>query len=742
MTSPPALWTPAQDKALKTEALRCINQQSGALPIQLTMWLDFYGAPKTAFTHESTAQPSQQDVLYTRLAANQANAAVKKARVANLLTLRTEAIKASARRWPRPRCHPHHDDNVAVVKKRLQEEEARRAEEHAKECAEAEARVAFLMKMRQAGGKGRLRIARTERLSILLLTKSLNAFLRFLLYRYILVGASAPKLVRSLQFVDGSLSASINPRLWALILPQMERLQFLGIASDIPLSQATISSLTCRLTGFEAIFPVRITWGELIASQAGLDELIFHGEFHGEVPGPDLLPRLRSIRALPADVTRFARAHRLTDAWFLTLGALGTATLSPRALNRLAASPSRLLTLRISAPNVLLSLAAAPAVFSTLEHLVLDEDLTWSDFTLFSDTGGLARSTWGEVACALNRTLSHLHIVLLICSHSMQDRAYRRRLTCDDAPCFARIFAANSTAPGLRSFRFYAMDGYAVWTGWGQEDEELFANIVVVIPPIESQHRVRPAPQPFQIPVRDPEVEATLTEFANNIVHACESVKNATDGADAVDLDLASEEGRVEEESERARVWGVVVELAVELMREPERRQWLRDQRMEEDLQQMGMWAAADWTGAAEHRILPSTTVSMDSPSTDLHRGEHYMPSFHITLDSAYKQLCFSMPSFHVGVGAVDGEGSEHWWTERNQLVESRRKLHRLLAVWKHLHKHKYGRGMREHERFWARMLSLNEQIERVARGFYVDDEGDIIPLLENEYSSSLRAKL
>ncbi|KAF8202793.1 hypothetical protein K438DRAFT_1965270 [Mycena galopus ATCC 62051] len=258
---------------------------------------------------------------------------------------------------------------------------------------------------------------------------------------------------------------------------------------------------------------------------------------------------------------------------------------------------------------------------------------------------------------------------------------------------------------------------------------------VVVIPPIESQCHVRPRPQPSaQIPVRDPEVEASWTEFTNNIVHASNAIEDADNSAGTVDP--AAEKERVGEEAERARVWDVVVELAVELMREPERREWLRDQRMEDDLQQMSMRVAIDWTGAAEYRMLPSTTISMDPPPTDLHRGERYMSCFYTP--------SFYTPSFHVDARAIYGETSERGWAEPNWLVEARRELHKLLLVRKHLHKHqsKDVRGMREHNRFRVRMLLLNEQIERVARGFCVDDEGDIIPPLENEYSPSLLAKL
>jgi hypothetical protein len=71
---------------------------------------------------------------------------------------------------------------------------------------------------------------------------------------------------------------------------------------------------------------------------------------------------------------------------------LATQVLAPSHLSQFAASPARLSTLRISAPDFLLLFDAAPKLVLMLCHLVLDEDLSWSDFTLKSGKETLVRA--------------------------------------------------------------------------------------------------------------------------------------------------------------------------------------------------------------------------------------------------------------------------------------------------------------------------------------------------------------
>jgi hypothetical protein len=63
---------------------------------------------------------------------------------------------------------------------------------------------------------------------------------------------------------------------------------------------------------------------------------------------------------------------------------LDTHVFTPSDLLKLAASPSRLSTVRISALDFLTVLEAAPALLTSLRHLVVDEDLSWSNFTVES----------------------------------------------------------------------------------------------------------------------------------------------------------------------------------------------------------------------------------------------------------------------------------------------------------------------------------------------------------------------
>ncbi|KAJ6508207.1 hypothetical protein C8R45DRAFT_1089410 [Mycena sanguinolenta] len=327
---------------------------------------------------------------------------------------------------------------------------------------------------------------RAERLFLLQLTRQLYFALRHLLYRNIEVGAAAAKvvhslacnvqlrpMVQSLQFSDPS--ASIPPRLWTLVFPTLENLEVLSIAYDIPLPGPALSYVTFRLTALECFSNVTHEWMDLIRSQPGLEELILRSSFTGDAPNPYQLPRLRRICAGPTEVSKFARLHDLQDVWFLhdtTIGS-GRPSLSSSDLRNFSVSPSRLCTLRISTPDFLRLVDVAPNVVSMLIHLALDEDMTWSDFLLKSNTGGLVASTFGQAATALDRRFFYLRSIVLVCSQSIENRHHRPLLVCKNAKCFATVLAGNCTAVKLEAFRFYASDGYAIWTDWGGEREEL-----------------------------------------------------------------------------------------------------------------------------------------------------------------------------------------------------------------------------------------------------------------------------
>jgi antitoxin component HigA of HigAB toxin-antitoxin module len=246
-------------------------------------------------------------------------------------------------------------------------------------------------------------------------------------------------------------------------------------------------SLPFRLTCFQATCAVGGNWKDFIASQPGLYELYLDGDFCGVVPDSTVLP---NPKARPTDIARFVETHGLCDAWFFTGAPLGTKTLSAVELTHFDNAQYCLTTLRISAPDFLLLSVAAPEFVELLCHLVLDEDLTWSDFTLDSGADCVVRgilhscrslilinsfqagSTFGQVATALDGQFIHLKSVLLVCARPTQGRGQRRPLLVSDAECFSKVFASHSKSPSVRAFCFYAQDGVVYWNGWGQPEEE------------------------------------------------------------------------------------------------------------------------------------------------------------------------------------------------------------------------------------------------------------------------------
>ncbi|KAJ6535892.1 hypothetical protein B0H10DRAFT_2221211 [Mycena sp. CBHHK59/15] len=141
----PAL-TAAEDKALKLEAMRKAGQP--ATP-QLKVWLNHYRGPSP-----SKMLPSCSPNFHQRKRAELvARVAAKKARHDHLMDLRAQAIKASAHKWLRPRCHPHNGENQERQRAENRAEETRKVVEHAKERAAAKVRVGILMQL-CAGNKG------------------------------------------------------------------------------------------------------------------------------------------------------------------------------------------------------------------------------------------------------------------------------------------------------------------------------------------------------------------------------------------------------------------------------------------------------------------------------------------------------------------------------------------------------------------------------------------------------------
>jgi hypothetical protein len=157
-------------------------------------------------------------------------------------------------------------------------------------------------------------------------------------------------------------------------------------------------------------------------------------------------------------------------------------------IDKLTACTSRLRSLRISAPDFVSFARANPATVSTLCHLVLDEDVTWSDFTLISDQKGLVCIIFFEKhraeyilqgdsslasACALiennERCFRRFESIFLVCGTIATDRSHCRLLSRDDAVCFLKFMSPYFSSPALRIFRFSATDGYASCIGWDED---------------------------------------------------------------------------------------------------------------------------------------------------------------------------------------------------------------------------------------------------------------------------------
>ncbi|KAF8210720.1 hypothetical protein K438DRAFT_97281 [Mycena galopus ATCC 62051] len=261
-----------------------------------------------------------------------------------------------------------------------------------------------------------------EVLVLLQLSKSINLFLNVLVYRNIAVRQSARRMVKTLSTNRHLLSlvesiyfedptARIHPGQWASILPDMHNLVFLMITPFIPLSLNTIPSITFRLQAFCSTSTVDPVWAQFIASQQELTELIFNSDFYGDPPASGELPMLRTMKGRPSDLAKFAQHHRLVDLWFYTGYPLGSHSLNSADLAQFAASPARLETLRISVPDFLKLLEAAPDVILSVLHLVVDEDWSWSKFTRHSSSS--LGAPWASSVAHLAATSSTSELCIL-----------------------------------------------------------------------------------------------------------------------------------------------------------------------------------------------------------------------------------------------------------------------------------------------------------------------------------------
>ncbi|KAJ6468649.1 hypothetical protein C8R47DRAFT_1078244 [Mycena vitilis] len=334
-----------------------------------------------------------------------------------------------------------------------------------------------------------------ELLSLLLLSRRVYTNLLPVRYRNIWVGTDATRLVRSLAqnqalppLVNSlnfwNTTAPVDEAQWVSVLPAMCNLTDLIITNRIPLSPELIPRLTFRLKRFGSSNSVEGGWVDLVASQTMVDELAFGTNFVGEIPRPALLPLLRSIKGAPTDLARFARLHPLLlDLWFYPGNpscfsdiAPGQSDLQPADLQLFAASSVHLKTVRLSPTQFLLLLDAAPALFQVLEHLVLDEELEWSDFivnlTPLREDGPLL-----QVAGRLS-TVRALKTICLSGTRFTFERTRdgvhgRRLLERTDGPLLAGAMATRCAFSTARTFYLFGIDGIAVVNNWTTDDEEV-----------------------------------------------------------------------------------------------------------------------------------------------------------------------------------------------------------------------------------------------------------------------------
>ncbi|KAJ7246839.1 hypothetical protein B0H12DRAFT_1235459 [Mycena haematopus] len=110
----------------------------------------------------------------------------------------------------------------------------------------------------------------------------------------------------------------------------------------------------------------------------------------------------------------------------------------------------------------------------------------------------------------------------------------------------------------------------------------------------------------FEDPVSEETWRSTVSELSTMVQQWAEEHVDAVEAPGANTetqaLDMA------ESDEERRRIWERVVALAVEAMREPERRDWLREERMEEERERAGharvgneSWV--DWSGRSSEYI-------------------------------------------------------------------------------------------------------------------------------------------
>ncbi|KAJ7732707.1 hypothetical protein B0H16DRAFT_1468474 [Mycena metata] len=320
-----------------------------------------------------------------------------------------------------------------------------------------------------------------KHLDLVRLSKGIHDLIIPMIYGDIDIGRGAFLCVRSLAnnprlallvcvlcFRRGSF---VDAAEWATGLVAMKNLKFLYVTHYISFPLNILPRITFSLTTFGSHCSVVSSWAALIASQPTIVQLKLNSDYYLSPPGPDVLPALHAVQGRPADLARFARHHALEDLWFFTGPPHERRSLKAADIAIFAQSPSRLITVRLSARQFILLVNFAPAMMATLQHIVFDECPEWSEFTRMPSLV-VVRGHLAQVAQRINQCAPLLRSMLLAFSQNVSQRhpAIQPLLRADGA-FFLNSFNAITPVPHFKTLRVYASDGCTTWENWGSSDQ-------------------------------------------------------------------------------------------------------------------------------------------------------------------------------------------------------------------------------------------------------------------------------
>ncbi|KAJ7705762.1 hypothetical protein B0H16DRAFT_1482172 [Mycena metata] len=324
-----------------------------------------------------------------------------------------------------------------------------------------------------------------------------------------------PPLVRELCFHQGSF---VNDVEWAAVLVAMKNLKFLYVTRGIDFPLNVLPRITFSLTTFGSRGSVIGSWAMLVASQPTIVELKLNDDYYDSPPGPGVLPALHAVKGRPADLARFARHHALEDMWFFSGPPHERRSLKEGDIAIFAKSPSRLITVRLTARQFILLVHWAPAMMATLQHIVLDECPEWSEFTR-NPSLAVVRGDLARVAQKINQCAPLLKSMLLAFSQNVSDRHPAiRPLLRTDGGFFLNSFNAITPVPHFKTFRVYASNGCITWENWGSADQ-----ITSYLPPppdhgpleLEPELHVPPERYPSERSDRRPIASVPISQVLN-----------------------------------------------------------------------------------------------------------------------------------------------------------------------------------------------------------------------------------